>query len=97
MKSVLAEAMSAGGENRYAPGTADGPQDEESAMAHQDQIPEPLESKAVEGLIEELERQAAERPSKLKVRREGDRIVVDGEVDVDALAMVVIGAMAGGP
>ena len=66
-------------------------------MTHLDQIQPPLEAKAVEGLIEELERQAAEHPSKLKVRRDGDRILVEGEVDVDALAMVVIGAMAGGP
>ncbi|KRE07552.1 hypothetical protein ASE63_22930 [Bosea sp. Root381] len=63
-------------------------------MAHQDQIQQPLEAKAVEGLIEELERQAAERPLKLKVRRDGDRVIVEGEIDVDALAMVVIGSMA---
>ncbi|MER9134714.1 hypothetical protein NKI20_00140 [Mesorhizobium sp. M0830] len=57
----------------------------------------PLEVKAITGVIEELERQAAENPSKLKVRRDGDKIVVDGEIDVDALVMVVVGSMAGGP
>lgn len=57
----------------------------------------PLQDKAITGLIEEFERQAAENPSKLKVRREGDKLVVDGEVDVDALVMVVVGAVAGGP
>jgi hypothetical protein len=57
----------------------------------------PLESKAIIGVIQELERQAAENPSKLKVRRAGDRVVVDGEIDVDALVMVVVGSMAGGP
>jgi len=58
---------------------------------------QPLEAKAITGVIEELERQAAENPSKLKVRREGDRTIVNGEVDVDALVMVVVGSMAGGP
>ncbi len=58
---------------------------------------QPLEAKAITGVIEEFERQAAEKPSKLKVRRDGDRIVVDGEIDVDALVMVVVGSMAGGP
>lgn len=58
---------------------------------------QPLEAKAITGVIEELERQAAEDPSKLKVRRDGERIVVDGEIDVDAVVMVVVGSMAGGP
>ena len=57
----------------------------------------PLQEKAITGLIEEFERQAAENPSKLKVRREGDKVIVDGEVDVDALVMVVVGSVAGGP
>ncbi|MBP0583053.1 hypothetical protein J8I29_27250 [Labrys sp. LIt4] len=57
----------------------------------------PLEAKAVTAVIEELERQAAENPSKLKVRRDGDTTIVDGEVDVDAVVMVVVGSMAGGP
>jgi len=56
----------------------------------------PLEAKAIMGVIQELERQAAENPSKLNVRRNGDRVVVDGEIDVDALVMVVVGSMAGG-
>lgn len=57
----------------------------------------PLEAKAVAAVYEELVRQAEENPSILQVRRDGDRAVVEGEVDLDALAMVVIGAMAGGP
>lgn len=66
-------------------------------MGTSDLSEQPLEAKAITGVIEELERQAAENPGKLKVRREGDRIVVDGEIDVDALVMVVVGSMAGGP
>lgn len=58
---------------------------------------ENLETKAVTAVIEELERQAAERPSLLNVRKEGDGVIVDGEIDVDAIVMVVVGSMAGGP
>lgn len=57
----------------------------------------PLEEKAITAVIEELERQAAESPSKLEVCRSGDKISVHGEVDVDAVVMVVVGSMAGGP
>ena len=66
-------------------------------MATGDLNEQPLEAKAIAGVIEELERQGAENPGKLKVRREGDRLIVDGEIDVDALVMVVVGSMAGGP
>jgi len=57
----------------------------------------PLEQKAVAAVIEELQRQALENPSRLKVQRTRINVRVNGEIDVDALAMVVIGAMAGGP
>ena len=60
-------------------------------------LSEPLETKAITAVIEELERQAAENPSRLKVRRTADGMKVDGEVDVDAVVMVVVGSMAGGP
>jgi hypothetical protein len=56
-----------------------------------------LETKAITAVIEELERQAAEDPSKLKVERSGDTVKVNGEIDVDALVMVVVGCVAGGP
>ncbi len=58
---------------------------------------EPLETKAITAVVEELERQAAENPSRLRVRRAGERVAVEGEIDVDALVMVVVGSMAGGP
>ena len=58
---------------------------------------EKLETKAITAVIEELEGQAAEDPSKLKVRRSRDSITVEGEIDVDAIVMVVVGSMAGGP
>lgn len=56
-----------------------------------------FETKAITAVVEELERQAAENPSKLSVRRTGDKLTVDGEIDVDALVMVVVGSMTGGP
>lgn len=58
---------------------------------------ETLENKARKAVIDEFERQAAERPDRLTVRRDGDRIRVEGEVDIDSLVMVVVGAAAGGP
>jgi hypothetical protein len=57
----------------------------------------PLEEKAITAVIEELERQAAENPAQLEIRRNGDKISVHGDVDVDAVVMVVVGSMAGGP
>lgn len=56
-----------------------------------------LEAKAIAAFVEELERQAAENPSKLRVRRSGEKLTVEGEIDVDALVMVIVGSMAGGP
>ncbi|MBB4189551.1 hypothetical protein [Sinorhizobium terangae] len=56
-----------------------------------------LEAKAIAAVTEELERQAAENPSKLSVRRTGGKLTVNGEIDVDAVVMVVVGSMAGGP
>lgn len=65
-------------------------------MSIQD-VNEPLQSKARRAVIDELERQAAERPGRLTVRRDGDRVQVEGDVDIDSLVMVVVGAAAGGP
>lgn len=56
-----------------------------------------LEAKAITAVVEELQRQAAENPSKLQIRRVGDKLAINGEIDVDALVMVVVGSMAGGP
>ena len=56
-----------------------------------------LEAKAINAVIEELQRQAAENPSKLQVRQTGDKLAVNGEIDVDAVVMVVVGSLAGGP
>ncbi|MCA0338114.1 hypothetical protein P9A16_30455 [Shinella sp. 838] len=56
-----------------------------------------MEAKAANAVIEELERQAADAPQRLRVQRQGDRVDVRGEIDVDALVMVVVGSMAGGP
>ena len=56
-----------------------------------------LEEKAREAIIDELKRQAELRPDKLKVAASERRLEVNGEIDVDALVMVVIGSMAGGP
>ena len=66
-------------------------------MCSRDIVGETMEAKVVNAVIEELERQAADAPQRLRVQRQGDRVNVRGEIDVDALVMVVVGAMAGGP
>lgn len=58
---------------------------------------QPLQKKAVTAVIEELQRQAEENPDALRVSSKEACVHVDGEIDVDALVMVVVGAMAGGP
>lgn len=55
-----------------------------------------MEDKVREAIVEELTRQSQEEGGP-EVRREGDRLVVRGPVDLDALVMVVIGSVAGGP
>lgn len=55
-----------------------------------------MEEKLRAAIVEELQRQA-DASGRLKVRDEGDLVRVEGDVDVDALVMVVAGAVAGGP
>lgn len=66
-------------------------------MGSRDLTSEPMEAKAAAAVVDELERQAAEAPQKLNVQRKADTVLVNGEIDVDAVVMVVVGAMAGGP
>lgn len=56
-----------------------------------------LEEKIKDSIVAELKRQAEERPQALKVSGSADGLKVEGEIDLDALAMVVIGSVAGGP
>jgi len=53
---------------------------------------QPFEKKAINAVVNELERQAAEDPEKISVRRTGETGTVNGEIDVDALVMVVVGS-----
>lgn len=55
-----------------------------------------MEDQIRAAIVDELKRQAATR-AELEVREEGDRLVVDGPIDVDAVVMVVAGSIAGGP
>lgn len=60
-------------------------------------IDEPLATKAREAVVAELQRQAAEDPERLQIRKTDDRYWVEGEIDIDSLVMIVVGAAAGGP
>jgi hypothetical protein len=56
------------------------------------------EDQIVDALLTELERQAADPKQKLSVKREDPpSVAINGRVDLDKLAMVVMGALAGGP
>jgi hypothetical protein len=49
-----------------------------------------------EKLKEAIERQAANDPHSLSVES-SDGLIVEGKIDLDDLAMVIAGAVAGGP
>ena len=55
-----------------------------------------LEEKLKEAIVAELKRQAANDPHLLSVES-SDGLVVEGKIDLDDLAMVIAGAVAGGP
>ncbi|MCC8972349.1 hypothetical protein [Bradyrhizobium brasilense] len=55
-----------------------------------------LEEKLRDAIVGELKRQAANRPELLRVQDAGD-LAVHGRIDLDALVMVIAGAVAGGP
>jgi hypothetical protein len=55
-----------------------------------------LEQKLKEAIVAELKRQAANDPRSLSVKQSDD-LVVNGKIDLDDLAMVIAGAMDGGP
>jgi len=57
----------------------------------------PLEEKVKQAIIDELKRQAELKPGSLRVSPAKTKLSVDGEIDLDDLTMVVIGALAGGP
>jgi hypothetical protein len=55
------------------------------------------EDQVREAIVAELQRQAEAGPERLRVATHEDSLSVDGEIDLDALAMAIIGSMAGGP
>jgi hypothetical protein len=58
-----------------------------------------MEDKVREAIVDELNRQVAEEAGRLQVRPTGDEdfLIVEGRVDLEALAMHVVGAVSGGP
>ena len=55
-----------------------------------------LEEKLKEAIVAELKRQAANDQQLLRIES-SDGLVVEGKIDLDDLAMVIAGAVAGGP
>lgn len=56
-----------------------------------------MEAQIVAAIRTELQRQAAEAPGGLSIDGDASRLAVDGQIDLEALAMAVAGAVAGGP
>ena len=57
-----------------------------------------MEDQVREAIVEELQRQAEAGDGKLTLKPEGnDLLTVQGRVNLDELAMAVVGAVAGGP
>jgi hypothetical protein len=55
-----------------------------------------LDEKLKGAIVDELKRQAADKPQSLSVKDSQD-LVVNGKIDLDALIMVIAGSVAGGP
>ncbi|WGM31522.1 hypothetical protein [Brevundimonas sp. NIBR11] len=55
------------------------------------------EAQVAEAMRSEFRRQAEAAPGELTVSELPDALQVSGRVDMEALAMAVIGAIAGGP
>jgi hypothetical protein len=55
-----------------------------------------LEEKLKEAIVAELKLQAANDPQSLSIES-SDGLAVEGKIDLDDLAMVIAGAVAGGP
>jgi hypothetical protein len=56
-----------------------------------------LEGQVARAITEELERQADSSGGELRVVVTGGTLRVGGAIDLEALAMAVVGAVAGGP
>ena len=57
-----------------------------------------MEDQVRDAIVEELKRQAEVAAGELRLTDEGnDLLTVEGRVNLDELAMAVVGAVAGGP
>lgn len=57
-----------------------------------------MEDPVREAVIGELTRQAEISEGRLKVNKAGEgRLHIEGEIDLESLAMAVVGSLAGGP
>lgn len=56
-----------------------------------------MEARVVQAMTEELQRQAEESAGELTVAVNRGAVRVSGAIDMEALAMIVVGTLAGGP
>ena len=56
-----------------------------------------MEEKVREAIVAEPRRQSEAEGSRLQVSVGKERLTANGEIDLDALAMAIVGAVSGGP
>jgi hypothetical protein len=56
-----------------------------------------MEEKVREAIIAELQRQAEANGARLRIAVKDELLTVNGDIDLDALAMAIVGAVSGGP
>ena len=56
-----------------------------------------VEEQIREAILTELKRQSEDPDCHLDFSHTGNRLTIDGEIDLDALVFVIVGSLAGGP
>nr|WP_204354532.1 hypothetical protein [Paracoccus saliphilus] len=56
-----------------------------------------MENQIRDAILTELQRQSEDPDQDLRFSRSESGLVVDGEIDLDALVFVIVGSLAGGP
>lgn len=58
---------------------------------------EEMENQIRDAILTELQRQSEDPDQDLRFSRSESGLVVEGEIDLDALVFVIVGSLAGGP
>ncbi|EAR51847.1 hypothetical protein OG2516_16139 [Oceanicola granulosus HTCC2516] len=56
-----------------------------------------MEEQVQDAILTELQRQSEDPECNFNLFQAGSRLAVDGEIDLDALVLAIVGSLAGGP